>query len=248
MKRWGVALAALFITIGAGGTASASEKPASMPAPHPPAMMGPAAASGLSGKVVETMNAGGYTYVCLEKGKTKTWVAVPEMKVVVGSHMTFRPGQVMTGFRSKTLGRTFDAIVFSGGPATGGHDGPHGAPGSMAPARAKAVKVKKVGKAAGPDAYTIAEIYAKRSALDKKTVVVKGTVVKVSQGIMNRNWIHLQDGTGNQAKGTHDLVVTSQDLPAVGDVVTVSGTLAKDRDIGAGYRYRAIIEQAKIRK
>ncbi len=73
----------------------------------------------LSGKVVETMNAGGYTYVLLEKKGKKTWVAVSEMKVTVGKEMAFlHPGAPMTQFTSKSLNRTFDVIYFSGGPVT----------------------------------------------------------------------------------------------------------------------------------
>lgn len=106
----------------------------------------------------------------------------------------------------------------------------------------------KVDKATGPDAYTVGELYAKGAALDKKKVAVRGKVVKVSAGIMDRNWIHLRDGSGDQAKGTHNIVVTSQDSPAVGDVVTATGILAKDKDFGSGYRYAVILEQASIKK
>ena len=69
----------------------------------------------LSGKVVETMDSGGYTYVCLEKKGKKTWVAVPEMKVKKGQNMSFQPGTEMVNFKSKTLNRTFDRVIFSGG-------------------------------------------------------------------------------------------------------------------------------------
>ena len=69
----------------------------------------------LSGKVVETMDSAGYTYVCLEKKGQKTWVAVPQMKVTKGKNMSFQPGMEMTNFKSKTLKRTFDRIIFSGG-------------------------------------------------------------------------------------------------------------------------------------
>ncbi len=106
----------------------------------------------------------------------------------------------------------------------------------------------KVDKATGPGAYTVEEIFAKGAELDKKIVVVRGKVVKVSAGIMSRNWIHLRDGSGDPAKGTHNLVVTSQDLPKVGDVVTASGTLAKDRDFGSGYLYAVIVEEASVKK
>ncbi|MGE5662920.1 MAG: hypothetical protein ACM31I_01165 [Deltaproteobacteria bacterium] len=106
----------------------------------------------------------------------------------------------------------------------------------------------KVDKAKGADAYTVEEIHAKGAALDKKKVTVRGKVVKVSAGIMNRNWIHLRDGSGDEAKKTHNLVVTSKDQPSVGDVVTAKGVLAKDRDFGAGYVYAVIVEDASVKK
>jgi hypothetical protein len=208
-----------------------------------------------SGKVVETMNSGGYTYVCLEKLGKKIWVAVPEMKVVVGKDMAFQPGQEMTDFASKSLGRTFDSIIFSGGPA----EGPQSAGGLPAShnsamldgagsktAASPADKTVKVEKAAGPNAYTVGEIFAKRTALHKKAVVVRGKVVKVSVGIMGMNWIHLQDGTGDQKKSTHNLVATSDEQPIVGDVVTIKGIVYKDKDFGSGYKYNVILEKAKI--
>ena len=70
----------------------------------------------LSGKVAETMNSGGYTYVLLEKDGDKTWVAVPQMKVAKGQTISFKPGAEMENFSSKTLNRTFKKIIFSAGP------------------------------------------------------------------------------------------------------------------------------------
>ncbi len=72
--------------------------------------------SSLSGKVVETMDSGRYTYVCLEKNDKKIWVAVYKMTIVVGQNMSFKPGIEMANFESKTLKRKFDKIVFSAGP------------------------------------------------------------------------------------------------------------------------------------
>lgn len=76
---------------------------------------GPQSAA-ITGKVVETMDAAGYTYVCLEKDGQKTWVAVPQMKVKKGQTMSFNPGSEMVNFESKTLKRKFDRIIFSDGP------------------------------------------------------------------------------------------------------------------------------------
>ena len=70
----------------------------------------------LSGKVVETMDSGRYTYVCLEKNDKKIWVAVYKMKIVVGQNMSFKPGIEMVNFESQTLKRKFDKIIFSAGP------------------------------------------------------------------------------------------------------------------------------------
>jgi hypothetical protein len=70
----------------------------------------------LSGKVVETMDSGGYTYALLEKKGKKTWVAVPQMKITKGQNISFQPGMEMENFKSKTLNRTFEKIIFSAGP------------------------------------------------------------------------------------------------------------------------------------
>ncbi len=207
-------------------------------------------ASGLSGKVVQTMNSGGYTYVEIENKGKKLWVAIGETKIKKGDMVTFKPGAVMENFESKTLKRKFDRIIFSEGLATPGAAAAEPKPTGS---KDKAVATKenvKVEKAAGANAYTVEDLYKKRAALNNKPVTVKGKVVKVSMGIMQRNWIHIQDGTGNASKGTHNLVVTStaQNVPAKGDVVTASGTFIKDKDFGSGYKYEAIIENATFAK
>ena len=130
-----------------------------------------------------------------------------------------------------------DASAF--GNAAGG-----GSEGAKAPAASEQIKVEK---AKGADAYTVSETYEKAGKLDKKTVVVRGKVVKVSKGIMGKNWVHLRDGSGDPGKGTNNLVVTTQDLPKVGDVVTAKGTLYKDKDFGAGYKYQVIVEEATVK-
>ncbi|MDR3088589.1 MAG: DNA-binding protein [Desulfobulbaceae bacterium] len=106
----------------------------------------------------------------------------------------------------------------------------------------------KVEKATGQDAVTVAEVFDNAKKLNGKTVCLRGRVMKVSLAIMGRNWIHLQDGTGDPLRNTHDLVATSDAAPELGAVIVVSGTLIADKDFGAGYRYAALIEQAKIEK
>ena len=201
----------------------------------------------LAGKVTETFASGGYTYLLLERDGKKTWAAIPETPVEAGREISLKPGMEMKNFSSKALKRTFESIYFSEGLAsvvesTKGKSSPAGKGAVAAPAE----KVK-VEKAAGANAYTIAEVYGQKGKLDGKKVAVRGKVTKVSAGIMGKNWVHLQDGSGDSAKGTNDLTVTTQDLPAVGDVVTATGTLRKDKDFGGGYRYQVIIDEGAVK-
>jgi hypothetical protein len=67
-----------------------------------------------SGKVVETINSGGYTYVCLENSaKKKIWGAVPQTTVKVGQQVILHGAFEMKNFTSSSLNRTFESIYFA---------------------------------------------------------------------------------------------------------------------------------------
>jgi aspartyl/asparaginyl-tRNA synthetase len=104
----------------------------------------------------------------------------------------------------------------------------------------------KIAKAAGATGYTVADIYGKAASLNGKKVKIKGQVMKFSPQIMGKNWLHLQDGTGDPQKNTHDLVVTSANKAEKGDTVTVEGVVAVNKDFGAGYKYAVIVEDVTI--
>jgi len=196
----------------------------------------------IRGTVVETMNSGGYTYIQLDRQGTKEWFAVPESLVKVGDEIQLQPGMQMGKYTSPTLGRTFETIVFSGGISgvlkrvvTTAEDKGEG--------QQEAVKVAK---AEGPDAYTIAEIFAKKADLDGKKVKVRGKVVKTSQ-FEGRQWLRIVDGSGSSKRGDHKLVVTSTQEAAKDDVVTASGTVKTDKAFGA-LTYEVVVEDAQIKK
>ncbi len=95
---------------------------------------------------------------------------------------------------------------------------------------------------------SIADLYQEKAELAGKPVKLQGKVVKVNNNIMNRNFLHLQDGSGDPALGTNDLTITSDDTAAMGDTVAVTGTLVVDLDFGAGYKYPLLLEKASITK
>ena len=95
------------------------------------------------------------------------------------------------------------------------------------------------------DTYKIEELYAKNTALDGKTVMVKGEVVKISSAIMGKDWIHIQDDSKTPKKNT--VIFTAKIGSAkvkIGDTITAQGTLKAKVDIGAGYFYDVLIEDS----
>ena len=108
----------------------------------------------------------------------------------------------------------------------------------------RTVITEKIAPPAG--GRTVASVWADRASLAGKDVVVRGKVVKFNGGIIDRNWIHIQDGSGDAADKTNDLTITTADTVKVGDTVTVTGTVVVNKDFGAGYSYAVIVENAKV--
>ena len=106
----------------------------------------------------------------------------------------------------------------------------------------------QVPKATGPDARTVAEIVEKKADLNNKPVLVRGKVVKYTPGVMGKNWIHLRDGSGSSADNTNDVLVTTKDETKIGDVVLARGTVRTDVDLGSGYFYKVLVDEAKLQK
>jgi hypothetical protein len=102
--------------------------------------------------------------------------------------------------------------------------------------------------AAPPGGLSVANVFAQRKTLAGKPVTVRGKVVKANNGILGRNWIHIQDGSGSAADRSNDLTVTSDAVVKVGDIVTFAGILGVGVEIGEGYGYDALLEKAKVVK
>jgi len=93
---------------------------------------------------------------------------------------------------------------------------------------------------------SVEAVHKESAQLKGKQVLVKGKVVKVNNGVMKRNFLHIQDGTGDA--DSRDLVVTSvQDTAKVGDQVTITGTVVLDTDFGFGYNYPLLVEKSSIK-
>jgi len=215
----------------------------------PEAMAQPAAGTTFAGKVLETMDAGTYTYVRVASGEQEIWAASSRFDVTVGDQVVVPLDMPMENFHSDTLNRDFPVIYFAGAISREGEmRAPVMPPGHPPIAGAGAAHGGAPVAAVDPvpGGLTVAEIWAGRSRLAGSTVTVRGRVVKFNPGIMGTNWVHLQDGSGTPANGTHDLTVTTPATAKVGDVVTATGAVAVDQDFGAGYTYPVMIREAAV--
>lgn len=203
-----------------------------------------------TGNIVETMNAGGYTYARLQNGSAEAWIAAPEFDAKQGEQISAALDMPMRDFQSKTLNRTFPLLYFvqevgrNGKPLS---SRPQGAPPSLMNSHGETAAAPAVQKLEPPaGGLSVADVFARKAELSGRNVIVRGTVVKFNGGIMDRNWFHIQDGSGSAAAKDNDLTVTSTAEVKVGDIVTVAGVLGTGRDFGAGYAYDAILEQAAV--
>ncbi|MBL0316389.1 MAG: SH3-like domain-containing protein [Flavobacteriales bacterium] len=185
-----------------------------------------------------------YVYLRVEEGGNEFWISTSKVEVKVGETYFYRDGLLKTNFHSTEYNRTFDKVYLvsqivqtnhgnSGTAATS--ETSHGAGNETSVASApKDVVVK--------GSIRIADLVANPKKYEGKEIQISGNVAKVNVNIMNRNWLHLKDGS----KDDYDLVVTTDQGIPEGHTITMKGKVALNKDFGAGYKYQIIIEEGKI--
>jgi hypothetical protein len=221
--------------------------------------------------VTEVLQASEYTYLHAKENSGEVWLAVPSMPAKAGDTYYYEGGIEMKKFESKDLKRTFDAVLLleklytePKSSAAIASDKPYSSPTpepaaaaaatnpdeasatsesykrKAAPLEKKAIKV-----VAAKDGITIAKLYSGKESMEGKTVTIKGQVTKYTPAVMKKNWIHIQDGS--DFKGKFDLTVTSDQEVKIGDVVTLQGKISLNKDLGYGYFFDVIMEDAVVK-
>ena len=197
--------------------------------------------------VNEVVEGGGYTYLNVEEGKSEYWMAITSSDVIAGETYYYSGGIQMKDFESKQLGKTFDFITFAETVSANKEElskvdvksDPH-------KAVTEAKKDKMIDKMAKNDGEIyLEEIFNNKNSYANKEVEVKGIVVKVNKNILDKNWIHIIDGTKTETNSS--LTITSSELVKVGDTVVVAGKIVLDKDFGYGYVYNIILEEGKFK-
>lgn len=197
--------------------------------------------------ITEIVAAPSYTYLKADEKGMEIWMAVTQSDIETGKKYYYSKPLEMTNFKSKELDRTFESILFINKLVS---DPSELASKKVAPnsdgTKPKASPNRQEGLSIEPEdgVINIQELYANKSAYVDKTVKVKGLVTKFNAGIMERNWVHIQDGTGNDKE--FDLTITTEDMVSTGQIVVFEGIVSLDKDFGYGYKYDLIIEKATL--
>jgi hypothetical protein len=194
-------------------------------------------------KAVEQVSS--YTYLMVKGKGPAYWVVVTSSDIAVGESFTYQGGNLMENFYSKELDRTFEKVLFLDA-LEGSQSPPMG--GMAGTTQGSEIKTDRLETIIEAEAGTVSieELFADPGAYEGKTIRIKGEVAKFNPNIMERNWIHLQDGT--DFEGKFDLTVTSQEGFVVGQVLTLEGIIALNRDFGYGYSYEILLEKAILAK
>ncbi len=204
---------------------------------------GGAAVSIRKAVVQEVVQATSYTYLKVKEADSEFWIAITKREIEAGETISFAGGLEMNNFQSKDLQRTFETIYFVD-KIVGGESSASQQSMSMSHQMKPELEKKEISIEPAEGGITIAELFTNRDSYADKTVLIKGQVTKVNRAIMDKNWVHLQDGTGDS--GGFDLTVTTDEEVNVGDIVTFEGKITLNKDFGSGYSYEVLMEQAKL--
>ncbi len=165
----------------------------------------------------------------VEQGHLRAWVQVPAVGAKVGDYILLSQGTARTDVEIPEIGQRAAQVV------------------DIEHARVVDLETAKraVASRAPKGAVTVGTVYAELDERAGEEIVVYGTVVKASSAI-GWSWVHLRDGTGDPSAGTHDLTVKTQQPVMKGQRAAYRGVLKKNVDVGFGYHYDALVEEAEL--
>jgi hypothetical protein len=191
-------------------------------------------------EVTEVIPGGGYIYIKALENNDTIWLATKPAKITVGKTYYYTEVMEMANFPSKELDRTFDKIYFLDQLLDEAREP---LPGETH-TQASAGQNEEIQFEAEEGITSIGELYKNRQSLAGQTVTVRGKVTKVNNDIMDRNWVHIQDGTKDGED--FDLTITTKAKVELGTMVVFTGTVAVDKDFTLGYKYKLLVENAEV--
>ena len=192
--------------------------------------------------VNEVLNTSRYTYLQVSEGQEEFWIAVPVQPVEVGETYFYQGGLLKKNFESKEFGRIFETLYLVSAVTKKTTLPSQSVIDQVLSEENPKESTKDLNITPVQDGITIAELVENANKYEGKEVKITGLCTKVNPMIMGRNWVHLQDGSGED----YDLTITTQERIPEGAIVTLKGKVALNKDFGAGYRYDIIVEEAVL--
>lgn len=198
-------------------------------------------------KVLEAVPTTKYLYLKVSEGDHQYWMATGPTEVETGAVYYYNEALIRADFESKEMQRVFDTIYLVTRIV------PEAQVKNLKPVKSIASPPEETASSEesgmmGQDgvqdatAVQIADVLNNPGAYQGQWVEVSGTCTKVNEGILNRNWIHLKDGSADEK----DFVITSAATVKPGDVVKMKAVVRMDKDFGAGYKYAVILEDGVV--
>jgi hypothetical protein len=192
----------------------------------------------------ETLQAKQYTYVKVKENGETFWVAIPKGEVKIGETYYFEESLLEKNFKSREHNRVFETLYLVSDFRKAGEPAKAEPSDKSHESLTAAVAEKHINVSPAPGAIKISELVNNSAKYGGKMVKLTGKCVKVNAGIMDKNWIHLQDGSADK----FDMTVTTNADVAVGEIVSLKGVITLNKDFGAGYTYDIIMENAVLEK
>jgi hypothetical protein len=205
-----------------------------------------------TGRVTDIKIAGTYSYLQLDEQGEETWLATLKLKVSPGDEVEYLGGDIMENFYSKALDKTFESIrfvtrirVLDNDNALTDQAMPDDRYHQNVEKEKRAVSIPERGDITRAEGgKTIEEIFTAGDQLTGEKVVLRAEVIKVRMNILGKNWITLRDGTG--ATPDDKITVTTSETVQVGKIFTVEGIVRTDVNLGAGYKYKVLLDDARF--
>ncbi len=196
-------------------------------------------------KVNEILPTEKYVYLNVNEGSDNYWVAVRSMDVKIGETYYFKDGLLKTNYESKEYNKIFERVYLVSNLVAAKNHGTN----ELIIQNSKVINSAKqdiemhTEKVKPQQGVTkISELVANPKSFEGKTVIISGICTKVNPNIMNRNWIHVKDGS----QDNYDLVITSDTFIPEGKSFTMKAIVVLNKDFGAGYIYDLLLEQGEL--
>lgn len=197
---------------------------------------------------VEVLPASEYVYIKVKENGKDFWIATRKQKIEIGSSYLYNEALQKIAFESKEHKRVFDTLYLVTALVPKDHGASHlntdklkTAPNSSNSVKKPSISPEEMDKLF-MGVVTVSDLVENPKKYEGKVVELNGECTKVNNGIMGRNWIHLNDGS----KNNYDLVITSENNIEKGAKITMRGIVRLNKDFGAGYSYDIILEEGTL--